>query len=88
MAMVLTMLSGCGGEESTSSQQTSSTTQTTAQDSEETTAAAEEGSVAETSAAETVEGADYEPITYPLEETTSFTYYMIKDLGQASNLAS
>lgn len=88
MAMVLTMLSGCGGEESTSSQQTSSTTQTTAQESEETTAAAEEGSVAETSAAETVEAADYEPITYPLEETTSFTYYMIKDLGQASNLAS
>lgn len=87
LCMMAAVLSGCGGEESTTSAAAASTGETAAASQN----ANEEANTdaPEAPEASTVEddGFVYEPLTYPLEEGGSFTYYMIKDLGQASSLA-
>lgn len=79
-------LTACGGGESTSTGSTVSSAATDVAEAPQT--GAEEASVEEGSAVEAapVEEYDYESLSYPLEGT-SFTYYMIKDLGQASSLS-
>ena len=89
--MLLAVLSGCGGEESTpaaagtnepAAESVAAPAESEAPDAE-LPSASESGSVVEAA-----EAYDYEPLTYPLEGGESFTYYMIKDLGQASSLDS
>ena len=90
MSMVLALLTACGGAESTpaaASQAQSSVQQSAADETEAPAPAENQAEAAGDSAAEPEEAA-YAPIEYPLEEGGSFTYYMIKDLGQASSLDS
>lgn len=85
LCMLMAVLSGCGGEESTTS---APKTQVSAAETAAANQDAEPNLEAEASVSSVEDdGYVYEPLTYPLEESESFTYYMIKDLGQASSLA-
>ena len=86
--MLMAVLAGCGGEESSTPAAAASGDETAAvsQNAVEAASAPDAAKAPEASAVED-DGFAYEPLTYPLEEGGSFTYYMIKDLGQASNLA-
>lgn len=91
LCMLLAVLSGCGGEESTSSKAGAeeSTAEGAQEPVESQTPDAGAPSASESSTVgESKEEYDYQPISYPLDGDSSFTYYMIKDLGQASSLDS
>lgn len=87
LCMMAAVLSGCGGEESTTSAAAASTGETAAASQNANEEANTDAPEAPEASAVEDDGFVYEPLTYPLEEGGSFTYYMIKDLGQASSLA-
>lgn len=87
--MVGALLTGCGGEKTSSAapEDTKAATSAAAPAAEETTTAASDAE--ETSAVETAaDGWTYTPISYPLADGGTLSYYMIKDLSQKSVLGS
>jgi putative aldouronate transport system substrate-binding protein len=96
LCMLLAVLSGCGSTESSAATTAETTTDTQSvqaaeetDDQQETAEEAQEDSD-QAEAEVDAEDADwtYTPISYPLEDGGTLEYYMIKDLGQASSLAS
>jgi putative aldouronate transport system substrate-binding protein len=90
LCMMLAVLSGCGSSTTTTASSADTETATTEETSTAAAADTEDQETAETSAEEVQadDGWTYEPLSYPLQEGGELTYYMIKDLGQASSLAS
>ncbi len=89
--MVGALLTGCGNSSSGSaSSTTEDKTVSQAAPAQEDTAPAQEDSTQAASAAETAadDGWTYEPLSYPLEDGGTLSYYMIKDLSQKSVLGS
>ncbi len=91
LAMMVAMMAGCGSSSTTTTSSTASESETTSE-AEESTAAddeeeADEADEAEEAEEEVVEASAY-TVSYPLEDAETLTYYMIKDLGTASSLAS
>lgn len=89
--MVGTLLTGCGGEKTSSAAPADTTSAAapeadTAQTAAVASAAEEETSVPTEEAA--ADGWVYTPISYPLEDGGTLSYYMIKDLSQKSVLGS
>lgn len=87
VCLVSALFSGCGSESTGSSGNATADTEQSAPTQEGTQADAA-GSQEESTAEVSADDWAYEPITYPLEDEVTLTYYMIKDLGQQSVLDS
>lgn len=86
--MVGALLTGCGGSNPSSAAPSESTKAVSeaAPAANETTTPASDAE--ETSTVEAADGWTYAPISYPLEDGGTLSYYMIKDLSQKSVLGS
>ena len=86
--MVGALLTGCGGSKTSSAAPSESTKAVSeaAPAANETTTPASDAE--ETSTVEAADGWTYAPISYPLEDGGTLSYYMIKDLSQKSVLGS
>ena len=85
--MVGALLTGCGGSKTSSAAPSESTKAVSeAAPNETTTIPASDAE--ETSTVEAADGWTYAPISYPLEDGGTLSYYMIKDLSQKSVLGS
>lgn len=89
VAMLTMLLAGCGSASTDASagSAVSAASESAAAEASEAEAAQETAAAAEEEPAAETEEAEYEAVSYPLEGGETLTYYMIKDLGQASSLA-
>lgn len=86
--MVGALLTGCGGSKTSSaapSESTKAVSEAASAANETTTPASD---AEKTSTVEAADGWTYAPISYPLEDGGTLSYYMIKDLSQKSVLGS